>query len=215
MRETARLVRLGIVALTIAAIALTVGLLARPIERAAAEYNINGDWMIDYGEGPPRPASIHQTFVAGSDTSEIAMVLCCTEVLPGTLHIPTGCFTASIYTDNGRGVIYSRTLSGCVTDGGNTIAGSWSAYYSFVGGASGSFTGTGGNGDPKPFAPTTTATPTPTPTPAAVAGVAFDAATNGGSNAFDAWWLIAMASGTLVAVGGTAIARRVSWRLGE
>jgi len=201
--------RIASVALTIAAIALTVGLLARQPDRASADYNIAGKWDVT-SHGVTCSYMIQQ-FYETETSSTLVVTHNCHPDYPfygvGAINLNDGTFgiLGTIYTS-------TVTMDGTVSADNHSMSGTIVEDTACCGDIHGTFTGTGGSGNPKPASPTPTPTATatstplpPTPTPRPVAGIAFDTSAGG---AFDAWWLIATAGAAFVTLGGAALCAR-------
>ncbi len=204
--------RVTIAAVALVALVFTAGLVAQRPERAAADYNISGEWIFDFGGGPC-PGTMSLT-LGVPPNDDVAGVVTCSPPFPitltGTLNTSTRALTLSGTFDEPSGLV---AMQGTVSLDGHTMTGTWMSNYSPY---SGNFTATGGSGDAKPGQPTHTPTATatatrpatPTRTPHAVGGVALDPSSNGG-NPFDAWWLASIAGAAAAMLGGAAtLARR-------
>jgi hypothetical protein len=175
-------------AIVIAGIALVSGLLLQQPERAAADYNITGEWVIELGDGSQIPMTATQTKpvpFSGIYTVECVLTLgsspnTTTYTLTGAYDPASGAITCS----------GTLALDGSVSAGGHAMQGTLSTSF----GQPSPFNATGGAGDPKFHL-----------TSPAVSGVSFDVPSSDGST-FDAWWLAAMAA--FVALGGVMFAVR-------
>lgn len=178
--------RLAITTLALA-IAALVSLGIQQPERAGAEENLSGAWIINVGDGSQINMVITQTNNPSVD--DVYDVLCTLTV--GSSPNEAVYMLVGNYDPIGATLLCSG--NGITIDAIVANAHSMSGTISTAFGQSEILTATGGSGDPKLD-----------PTPAPVGGLAFDARSDGGST-FDASWLVAIASAAAaVAMLGSA-----------
>jgi hypothetical protein len=164
-------------ALALASIAVAIGLVSLPGNRAAADYqNISGEWRISFDAAPPCSATVVET-PAPTNPYVLSMQLDCLfgPKLPGIIDTQTGSFHVYFNTE--------IDLEGNVSADKQTMSG---IYYQQL-----------NPGEPRTYGSFTGSMPP-------VGGVSVNA-TPGSGGAVGVWWLIAIAGASIVTLGGAAL----------